>query len=62
MEIQTFHQGLFLIDAPAQKNSIKVVESGCIGAVNLRHLASRLRQGRKEAERLDAQVSPTLSA
>lgn len=37
-------------------------QSGCVGTVNLRHPASHSRQRRKEAERLNSQVSPTWSA
>ncbi|WP_415757625.1 hypothetical protein [Pseudomonas sp. LT1P18] len=49
-------------DAQTLKNNAKSCQPACIDAVNLRHLPSRLRQGRKEAERLDTQVSPTWSA
>ncbi|WP_415773548.1 hypothetical protein [Pseudomonas sp. LB3P38] len=54
--------GTLFTDAQALENNAKSCQSACVGAVNLRHLPSHLRQGRKEAERLDAQVSPTWSA
>jgi hypothetical protein len=54
--------GTLFTDAQALENNAKSCQSACVGAVNLRHLPSRLRQGRKEAERLDTQVSPTWSA
>ena len=62
MEIQVQDQVLFFTDAQALENSAEVVNPAGIGIVNLRHLPSHLRQGRKEAERLDAQVSLTRSA
>jgi hypothetical protein len=54
--------GTLFTDAQALENNAKSCQSACVGAVNLRHLPSHLRQGRKEAERLDTQVSPTWSA
>jgi hypothetical protein len=54
--------GTLFTDAQALENNAKVASPFALRAVNLRHLPSCLRQGRKEAERLDTQVSPTWSA
>lgn len=46
----------------ASKNTAESCRPGYRLTAELRRLSSELRQGRKEAERIDRQVSPTLSA
>jgi hypothetical protein len=59
--LECVHGGFFPSLFPIEKLCFSC-QSGSRLTADLRHPSSKLRQGRKEAERIDRQVSPTLSA